>query len=50
MNNFKWTPEELADSYTIEEMYQTEKEFQRNYLFNTIMTIIFYPLFKILEN
>lgn len=49
MNNLKWTQEELMDSKTMEEMYQTEKEFQRNYLFNTIMTIIFYPLFKILE-
>lgn len=49
MTNFRWTDEELADSKTMEEMHQTEKEFQRNYLFNIIMTIIFYPLFKILE-
>lgn len=49
MNNFKWTKEELEDSKTMEEMYQTEKEYQKSYLFNTIMTIIFYPLFNILE-
>lgn len=49
MINFRWTPEELEDSKRMEEMYQTEKEFQRNYLFNIIMTIIFYPLFDILE-
>ena len=49
MNNFKWTPEELEDSKMMEEMHQTEKEYQKSYLFNTIMTIIFYPLFKILE-
>lgn len=49
MNNFRWTPEELEDLKRMEEMYQTEKEFQKSYWFNTIMTIIFYPLFKILE-
>lgn len=49
MNNFRWTKEELEDSQMMEEMYQTEKEFQKSYGFNTIMTIIFYPLFKILE-
>lgn len=49
MNNFRWTKEELEDSKMMEEMYQTEKEFQKSYWFNTIMTIIFYPLFKILE-
>lgn len=49
MIDFRWTPEELEDSKRMEEMYQTEKEYQKSYLFNTIMTIIFYPLFRILE-
>lgn len=49
MIDFKWTKEELEDSKIMEEMYQSEKEYQKSYLFNTIMTIIFYPLFKILE-
>lgn len=49
MNNFRWTKEELEDSKMMEEMHQTEKEFQKYYWFNTIMTIIFYPLFRILE-
>ena len=49
MNNFRWTKEELADSYIIEEMYKTEKEFQKNNFSSNIMIIIFYPLFKILE-
>ena len=36
-------------SKMMEEMYKTEKEYQKSYWFNTIMTIIFYPLFKIIE-
>ena len=44
-----WTKEELEDSKMMEEMYNTEKEYQKSYWFNTIMTIIFYPLFKIIE-
>lgn len=49
MTDFRWTPEELEDSKKMEEMYNTEKEYQKSYWFNTIMTIIFYPLFKIIE-
>ena len=49
MNDFPWTKEELEDSKIMEEMYQTEKEYQKSYWFNTIMTIIFYPLFKVIE-
>lgn len=49
MTDFRWTPEELEDSKIMEEMYNTEKEYQKSYWFNTIMTIIFYPLFKAIE-
>lgn len=49
MTDFPWTPEELEDSKIMEEMYKTEKEYQKSYWFNTIMTIIFYPLFKVIE-
>lgn len=49
MNDFKWTPEELEDSKKIEEMYNTEKEYQKSCWFNDFMTIIFYPIFKIIE-
>ena len=49
MTDFQWTKEELADSEIMEEMYNTEKEYQKYCWFNDFMTIIFYPLFKIIE-
>ena len=50
MDNFQWTPEELADSKDMEERYKYKKWSEKYPILDFLGFMIFAPIFKLIES
>ena len=50
MDNFQWTPEELADSKDMEERYEYKKWSEKYPILDFLGFMIFAPIFKLIES